>query len=127
MTPWEDAWLNGKLMPPHEFPSHMLMQAEAIAEELLFDANFRSILEDWVPRKRADEAMGEVIWSGCRVRRQAKKRVPPVPVIVDLMYVEPYAANIVELEDRMRADLFRAIGEWLESYRKYGSKLEAAP
>ena len=127
MTPWEDAWFNGKLMPPHAYPQLLLIEAEAIAEELLFDGNFRSILEDWVPRERADRAMGEALWSGCRVHGQTNKRVPPIPVMARLMYTEPRAENIVDLEDQIRADLYRAIREWIASFRTYGSKLEEAP
>ena len=127
MAPWEDAWLNGKLMPPYELPNLLLIEAQAIAEECLFEADFRSILEEWVPRPKAEEAITEILWTGCRLHGQLKQRVAPIPVMVKLMYTDPYPENIVELEDRIRADIYRAIREWLRAYRKYGSKFGGAP
>jgi hypothetical protein len=127
MTPWEDAWFNGKLMPPHGLPKLMLIRAEAIAEEWLLEAAFRCMFEEWVSRERAADAVIEVLWTGCRVRSVLTKRVPPVPVIVRLMHAEPYPSNIVELEDRMLEVRAIAAREWIEAYRKHGDNLEAAP
>ena len=51
MLQWEDAWLNGKLMPPHGLPRILLIEAQAIAEEWLYEENFRCMLEEWVSRE----------------------------------------------------------------------------
>lgn len=112
MTEWEDAWLNGKLMPPYALPRLLLIEAQAIAEEWLSEAAFRCMVEEWVPRDRAEDAVGEILWSGCRLRGQKSKRVPPIPILVKLMYMEPFPANIVELEDRMLEFRRIAINAW---------------
>jgi len=127
VTPWEDAWFNGKLMPRHELPKKLLLiEAEAIAEEWLLAPEIRCMLEEWVWRDRAEDAVVEILWSGCRVRGEPWKRVSPIPVLVRLPYSEPYPSNIVELEDQMREYRRIAVNEWIEQYQKYGDKLEAA-
>ena len=127
MTSWEDAWLNGKLMPPYGLPRILLIEAQAIAEEWLREENFRCMLEEWVSRDRAEEAINEILWSGCRVGSDLKKRVPPVPVLVRLLHSEPFPTNIVELEDRMVEIRTIAIREWIKQYQKHGNDLNAAP
>lgn len=124
MTAWEDAWLNGKAMPPHACPRHVVVQSEAIAEEWLSDSGFRSILEEWVERDRAEDAMVQILWTGCRVRGEQWKRVPPVPVLVRVVYSSPYPNNIGELEDRMLDHRRAAISQWIEQFQKHGNSLE---
>jgi hypothetical protein len=41
VTPWEDAWCNGKAMPPHGLPKLLLIEAQAIAEEWLLALEIR--------------------------------------------------------------------------------------
>ena len=113
-------------MPPHGLPKLLLIEAQAIAEEWLLALEIRCMLEEWVGRDRAEEAVVEILWSGCRVRGEQWKRVPPVPILTRLAYSEPYAGNIVELEDQMREYRRIAANEWIEQYQKYGNKLEAA-
>ena len=127
MTPWEDAWFNGKSMPTHRLPNILLIEAQAIAEEWLFEENFRCMLEEWVSRDRAEAAVNEILWSGCRLGGELKNRVPPVPVLVRLMYTEPFPTNIVELEDRMTEYRELAIREWIKQYQKHGHDLRSAP
>jgi hypothetical protein len=126
VTPWENAWLNGKPMPPHGLPKLLLIEAQAIAEEWLLAPEIRSMVEEWAPRDRAEDAVVEVLWSGCRLHGEQTKRVPPVPVVVRLAYSEPFPGNIVELEDRMMELRRVAVNEWIEQFQKYGDKLEAA-
>ncbi len=123
MRPWEDAWFNGKAMPPHGLPKLLLIEAEAIAEEWLNDSGFRSILEEWVGRDRAEDAVVEILWSGCRLRGEQWKRVPPIPVLVRLTYSEPYPKNIVDLEDQMLEHRRIAGDDWIEQYKKHGDQL----
>jgi hypothetical protein len=127
MAPWEDAWLNGKLMPPHGLPKLLLIEAQAIAEEWLIEENFRCMLEEWVSQERAEEVVSEILWSGRRLHGEFKKRVPPIPVLVRLMHSEPFPNNIVELEDRMIEYRKIAIREWIKQYQKYGDDVEGAP
>jgi hypothetical protein len=82
MALWEDAWLNGKLMPLHALPKLLLIEAQAIAEEWLFEETFRCMLEEWVSHDRAEAAVNEILWTGCRVRGEFKKRVAPIPVLI---------------------------------------------
>jgi hypothetical protein len=126
MTPWEDAWLNGKLMPPHKLPNPMLIAAEAIAEEWLLDAGFRSILEEWVDRARAEDAIIEILWSGCRLRGEQTKRVAPLPVLVRILHSVPHPTTLGEHEDRMIEYRRFARKEWIAQYQKYGERLESA-
>lgn len=127
MSKWEEAWLDGKPMPAHALSRLFLIRAQTIAEEWLIDAPIRCMLEEWVDRERAEEAVTEVLWSGCRIRGVLSKRVPPIPVLVRLMHTEPPPNNIVELEERMLEFRAVAIREWIQSYRMHGSNLEAAP
>jgi hypothetical protein len=57
VTPWDDAWLNGKPMPPHALPKVLLIEAQAIAEEWLIALEIRSIIEEWAARDRAEDAV----------------------------------------------------------------------
>ncbi len=124
--PWEDAWFNGKLMPPHGLPKPLLIEAQAIAEEWLLAPEIRSMIEQWAPRDRSEDAVVEVLWSGCRLHGEQKKRAPPVPVLVRLTGSEPFPGNIVEREDRMMELRRVAVNEWIEPFQKYGEKLQAA-
>jgi hypothetical protein len=127
MAEWDDAWLNGRSMPAHGFPPRLLSAAQAIAEEWLFDARFRCILEEWISRDEADEVMGNLLWSGFRLHGQPQKRVPPIPVLVKLLYSEPYPADSGELEDRMRELFTHAVRDWVAAFVKHGRDLEGAP
>ena len=68
-----------------------------------------------------------ILWSGCRLRGQQIKRVPPIPVVVRLMYSGPYPADAFEVEQRMMDLRRRAVREWIEGYRKHGVNLEGSP
>ena len=93
----------------------------------MLDPGFRGILEEWVERDRAEDAVVEILWSGCRLRGEQQKRIPPIPVLVRLMHSYPYPSNIVELEERMLEYRRIARMEWIEQYQNYGDELEASP
>src|SRR5258708_717803 len=127
MEPWELAWLNCQGMPPHAFPKELLVPAEETAEEWLLDATFRCILEEWVSAPEADEVLGGLLWSGFCLRGQPQKRVPPVPVLVRLLYTTPLPADETETRDRMRALFANATREWCRAYQQYQHALRVAP
>jgi hypothetical protein len=127
MAAWNDAWFSGRPMPPHGFPIQMLMAAQAIAEQWLFDAQFRCILEEWVPRQQAVEVLGGLLWSGFRVRGQPSLRRNPKPVMVRLLYTEPQPTSATELRSLMRSLFNRAVREWIEAHLEYGHDLQCAP
>lgn len=127
MEPWEDAWLNGRTMPPYDFPRELLPTALDIADEWGRDGRFRCILEEWVPRQRAAVDLISLLYNGFRLRGQTDKRERPIPVLTRLLYVMPYPGTIEELRARMR-DLFAdAVQEWCRSRERFGDNLEGAP
>jgi hypothetical protein len=127
MEEWERAWLNCQGMPPHAFPQELLVVAQATAEEWLFEAMFRCIIEEWVSRQEADEVMGGLLWSGFCLRGQPQKRVPPLPVLVRLMYGTPLPAGVWEIEDRMTNFFHAASREWCRAFRQHQRDLRVAP
>ena len=127
MAAWNDAWFNGKPMPPQGFPGALLAVAQGLAEEWLFDARFRCILEEWVSRPDADEVMGGLLWSGFCLRGQPDKRVEPKPALVRLLYTEPYPADATETRERMKALCYRAINEWRRAFLQHQQSLRVAP
>ena len=127
MAQWNDAWFSGQPMPPQGFPPALLAVAQAIAEEWLFDARFRCILEEWISRQEAEEVMGGLLWSGFCLRGQPQKRVDPEPVLVRLLYTEPYPADAEETRERMRAFFARAVREWCRALQRYQQSLRVAP
>jgi hypothetical protein len=127
MAAWNDAWLNGRPMPPHKFPQALLAGAQGIAEVWLYDARFRCMVEEWVSRQEALEVLGGLLWSGFYLRGQPDKRVEPTPVLVRLLYTEPYPADAIETEERMESLCSRAVGEWRRAYQQYQKSLRVAP
>ncbi len=112
---------------PAGFPRALLDGAQALAEEWLFDARFRCILEEWVSRQEADEVMGGLLWSGFCLRGQPDKRVNPIPVLVRLLYTEPYPADADETRERMRTLFARAVREWCQAFQQHQQSLRVAP
>ena len=127
MAVWEDRWFGGQAMPPHGLPQGLIGAAQSIAEEWLFDASFRCILTEWVSANQADEEMGGLLWSGFRRRGQQDKREPPIPVLVRLLFTEPYPADTTELRLRMREHFARAVREWIQGRQQYGNDFDIAP
>ena len=126
MAVWNDKWFGGQAMPPNNFPQHLIKATQSIAEAWLFDGSFRCILTEWVSTKQADEAMGGMLWSGFRLRGQPDKRVAPKPVLVRLLFTEPYPADTIELRLRMREDFTRAVREWIQAHQQYGDDFRVA-
>jgi hypothetical protein len=127
MAAWNDAWFNGQPMPPHKFPHALLAGAQGAAEEWLFNARFRCILEEWISRQQADEVIGGLLWSGFYLRGQPDKRVDPKPALVRLLYTEPHPADANETEQRLEALCFRAIREWRRGFQQHQQSLRVAP
>jgi hypothetical protein len=127
MAVWNDKWFGGQAMPPNRFPKNLIEAAQSIAEAWLFDASFRCILTEWVSASQADEEMGGLLWSGFRLRSQANKRLGPKPVLVRLLFSEPYPADTTELRVRMREHFTRAVREWIQGRQQYGDDFGVAP
>jgi hypothetical protein len=127
MAIWNDNWFSGQAMPPNSFPQNLIEAAQSIAEVWLFDASFRCILTEWVSTSQADEAMGGLLWSGFRLRGQPDKRLAPKPVLVRLLFTEPYPADTTEVRERMREHFARAVREWIQGHQKYGDDFQVAP
>lgn len=127
MAVWNDSWFGGQAMPPQNFPQNLLPAAQTIAEEWLFDASFLCILTEWVSRGQADEEMGGLLWSGFRLRGQPDRRIAPKPVLVRLLYTEPYPVDADELRSRMRELFALAVREWIQGQQQYGDDFEVAP
>jgi hypothetical protein len=127
MAVWNDRWFAGHAMPLNAFPVNLLGTAQSIAEEWLFDASFRCILTEWVSTIQAEDDMEGLLWSGFHVRGQPEKRIAPKPVLVRLLFTEPYPVDIVELRARMREFFARAVREWIQGRQKYGDDFRVAP
>jgi hypothetical protein len=102
MEDWNDLWFRCQVLPASGFPKKMIGPAQVIAEEWLFEDSFRCILTEWVSGSRADRDLGGLLWSGFRLRGQQDRRVAPIPVLVQILFSEPFPTNTTELEDRMR-------------------------
>jgi hypothetical protein len=127
MAAWNDAWFGGASMPPNHFPKELIPVAQTVADEWLFDARFRCILEEWVSRPQADEVMGGLLWSGFLLRGQPQKRVAPKPVLVRLLFTEPYPVDSPGIRQRMRELFARAVREWIQVFERHGKDLRIAP
>ncbi len=127
MARWNDAWFGGESMPPNSFPKDLIPTAQLVAESWLFDAQFRCVLEEWVSRPEADEMMGGLLWSGFCLRGPARKRIAPKPVLVRLLYTEPYPITQAEVSRRMHEFYRRAVREWILALQQHGSALIVAP
>ncbi len=127
MAAWNDAWFGGAPMPENRFPKELIAPAQTVAEEWLFDARFRCVVEEWVSRAEADEVLDGLLWSGFCLRGQPQKRVAPKPVLVRLLYTEPYPADAAEVRERMRELFARAVREWIQALQQHGRDLRVAP
>ena len=127
MAAWNDAWFNGQPMPPHKFHHAFLAVAQGIAEEWLYDARFRCMVEEWVSRADALEVLGGLFWSGFYLRGQPDKRVEPKPALLRLLYTEPYPANAYETRETMEALCLRAVREWIRAFQRHQESLRVAP
>jgi hypothetical protein len=127
MAVWNDRWFGGQAMPPHSFPQSLIGAAQSIAEQWLFDASFRCILTEWVSASQADAEMGGLLWSGFRLAGQPDKRISPKPVLVRLLFTEPYPSDTAELRLRMREHFARAVREWIQGRQQHGDNFGVAP
>jgi hypothetical protein len=127
MEEWELAWMNCQPMPPPVLAPELLVVAQEEAEAWLFDARFRCILEEWIPRQAADEVMGGLLWSGFCLRDQLENRVRPVPVLVRLLYTMPLPMDAAQTRERMRAFFTTAVREWCQAFQQHQQSLRVAP
>jgi hypothetical protein len=127
MAIWNDKWFAGQAMPPNNFPQALIEAAQSIAEAWLFDAAFRCILTEWVSASQADEEMGGLLWSGFRLLGQPDRRLAPKPVLVRLLFTEPYPQDATELRVRMREHFSRAVREWIQGRQQHGDAFGVAP
>jgi hypothetical protein len=70
---------------------------------------------------------GEDLIRICRLRGQPHKRVAAKPVLVPLLFAQPYPADTTELRLRMRAYFARAVREWIQGQQQYGDDFGVAP
>jgi hypothetical protein len=122
MEEWLQAWLAGQPMPPNNLPRELLLVAQGIAEHWLVYGTYRCVLEEWISSTVADTVTGGLLWSGFCLSGQ-ESRVRPVPVMVRLLYIEPYPATAGEVRDRMRDYFAQAVREWIAAHLQYGSSL----
>ena len=127
MEEWELTWLEGKPMPPHAFPAHLMGPAEDIAENwLLEDTSPRLQVEEWVSRNQAYTVMDGLLWSGFQLKGQTFKRVPPLPVWVRLLYQSEPPQTVEELKQVMIELFARVFAEWRRQFEQHGDHLETA-
>ena len=130
METWELAWLQCKPMPPrpHPLSRDLLLFAQATAEDWLFEAHFRCMVEEWVSSDRAEDVLGGLFWSGFSLRGQEERsRVRPIPVLVSILYHTTLLEDQDEVESMMRSLFNRAFSEWGRAYRQHGASLRVAP
>jgi hypothetical protein len=125
--PWVDAWLNNRVMPPHSFPDSLLEPMRSRAEAwMLSDNGPRRQVEEFVSRDQSYDIMDGLLFSGfCRDRSQPD-RIPPVPVIVQLLYVFPPQGDQQELENLMASTFARVFRDWCRLHVS-GRHYEVAP
>ena len=126
MAVWNDRWFGCQTMPSHNFPQSMINNAESIAEEWFFDASFHSVLTEWISAFEAEDVMGGILWNGFSLHGQPNKRIAPKPVLVRLMFTEPYPSDPAELRSRMQEHFSRAVREWIQAYQQHGNALRVA-
>lgn len=93
----------------------------------MFDPSFLCVLVEWVSKSEADEVMGAILWSGFCLRNQPTKRIEPKPVLVRLLFTEPYPTNATDMRERMREYFARAVREWIQALQQHGNNLRVAP
>ena len=130
METWELAWLQCQPMPPRPQPlsKDLLLFAQALAEDWLFEPRFRCMVEEWVSSDRVGDILGGLLWSGFSLRGlEQRSRVRPIPILVSLLY------HAAPLEDRPGVESFMlalfkgAFSEWRRAYRQHGVSLRVAP
>jgi hypothetical protein len=127
MAVWNDRWFSGQPMPTHGFPLDLIADAQAVAEDWLFDGSFRCILMEWISAAEVDDVMGGLLWNGFFVRGRPEKRIAPKPVLVRLLFTEPAPSDTIELRERMREHFARAVREWIQALLTHGDALRVAP
>ena len=127
METWQEAWLDGDKMPPYSFPRDLLLTALDLAEVWCKDGRSRCLLEEWLPRQKATVELVHLFYDGFRLRGESKKRVRPIPVLVQLLYTEPFPVNGSELEARISELFGFVVQEWCRARDRYGDDLEHLP
>lgn len=126
MDDWLRAWLAGQPMPPNTFPKEWLAVALAIAEHWLDHGSYRCALEEWVSVGEADVVTGGLLYSGFCLSGHGD-RVLPAPVLVQLLFTEPYPTSTLAVRERMRAFLAQAIRDWIRAHVRCGDSLQVSP
>ena len=127
METWQEAWPEGEKMPPHSFPRDLLLTALDLADAWCQDGRFRCLLEEWLPRQRAAVELVYLFYDGYRLRGEIKKRMRPIPILVQLLYTEPFPTNEVELEERIDELFALVMREWCRARERHGDDLEHLP
>jgi len=146
MKDWEEAWLNGRAMPPHNLSRDLLIFGQELAEQWNDSDEFCENLEQWILKisagqpllqersftkgalsKRSMQLMSDLLWNGFRIRVQKSgKRVLPVPVLIKLLYSQEYLRSRSDVEKQMQFLFADSLSEWLDQFQKYGDKLVGA-
>jgi hypothetical protein len=125
MEGWLQAWLAGQPMPPHNLPREWLLVAHEIAEHWLVYGAYRCVLEEWISPAQADIVTGCLLWNGFCLDSQ-HRRVLPAPVLVRLLYTEPFPTTVGEVRARMRNFFAQGVREWIAAHLQHGSSLRGA-
>jgi hypothetical protein len=125
--PWEDAWLNNRPMPAHEFPDALLGPMQTLAERwMLSDTGPRLQLVEFVSRDESYAIMDGLLFSGFCHDRTKPQRIRPIPVLMEMLYHQPHPADVTGLEGQMVERFARALSEWCRLHLS-GQPYEVAP
>lgn len=128
MEAWKTAWLGYEAMPPSAFPRALLEPMLTIADAwLLSNRGVRLLVEEWVPRAKAYEVMTGLLTTGFCRRNDQKRRVEPIPVVVQMLYETPPPSSVQDLRRQMRMAFAAAFRQWVLAYRQLGDDLVVAP
>ncbi len=111
--PWADAWLNNRPMPPHTFPPELLQPMLDLAERwLVSDTGPRRQLEEFVAGEASYDVMDGLLYSGFCRDRSRPQRIPPIPVVVQMLYRSPPPGDRAALEQAMVEVFARVLSDW---------------
>jgi hypothetical protein len=127
IEPWEDAWLNNKPMPPHNFPTELLDVLLDCAERWMENSHGRiAQLEEFVSRERSSDVMSGLLYTGFCRDRVNPLRIRPIPVITQMLYLAPKPVDEAEVQALMNSVFAHVLSEWCRLHVS-GQKYEIAP
>lgn len=125
--PWEEAWLNSAPMPPRGFPDALLSPLLDLAEHWLLSGHGpRRQLLEFVSTSTSFEIMNGLLYSGFCHNPSSNRRIPPIPVLIQLLYRTPAPADAEEMERAMIEIFARVLSEWCRLHLS-GKPYQVAP